>query len=202
MAGTALTLPFPSLPEDDPRGWLRKLIRGLARTRGNGRARSVAELQALTELEHGEMALGLDAWEGYASAVHRPYRSKRLCPYIDVVPEQAARAVGVRLVYQAGLWRTHFDPATRIATLAPRADAKAQAFETFHEISEATCHGGGALHADVQWVTVALMVEHDIASSVLRRFGLRRGVAALARSHRRVRRCFLWARLAMIAAAG
>lgn len=201
MAGTALTLPFPSLPEDDPRSWLRRLVRGLARTRGTGRPRSVAEVQALAEMEHGEVALALEEWEGLAGAAHSAYR-RRGVPYADVVPEQLARAVGVRLVYQAGIWRPHYDPATRVATVAAKADPMSQAFDTFHEVGEAVSAGRGAHHADAQWVTVTLMVERDVAAAALRRFGLARGVAALARTHRRVRRCFLWARLAMIAAAG
>jgi hypothetical protein len=44
-------------------------------------------------------------------------------------------------------------------------------------------------------------VERDEARAALRAHGLRRGVTALAKTHRRIRRCFLWVRLAMIAAA-
>lgn len=201
MAGTALALPFPMLPADEPRAWLCQVVRGLARTRSASRPRSVAELQALSELETGVVALSLEEWEGIAHATHSSYRALGVS-YADVVPEQLARAVGVRLVYQSRIWRPSYDPETRVATLARSSDRMAQAFDTIHEISEAVCVGSGGTHADIQWVTVALMVERDAASTALRRYGLVRGVGTLARTHRRVRRCFLWVRLAMIAAAG
>lgn len=100
-----------------------------------------------------------------------------------------------------GLWQSTYNPVTGVAQVAPRADAQAQAWDTTHEVAESLCLYEDATHADRQWVTVALAVERDEARAALRAHGLRRGVAALARTHRRIRRCFLWVRLAMIAAA-
>ena len=100
-----------------------------------------------------------------------------------------------------GLWQSTYNPVTGVAQVAPRAHAQAQAWDTTHEVAESLCLYEDATHADRQWVTVALAVERDEARAALRAHGLRRGVAALARTHRRIRRCFLWVRLAMIAAA-
>jgi hypothetical protein len=201
MRGTA-TLPLPLWnPGTGREGDLRRVVQGLASSRAVGRPRSVSETHALAEIENGRCTLDLAGWEGIAGELHRAYRARGV-PYADVDPEQAARAAGVRLVWVHGLWRPHYDPETRIAQLAPRADPQAQAFDTLHEVCEAKCVGRRARHADVQWVTIASMVEYEVARSALRAHGLRGGVASLARKHRRYRRCFLWVRLAMVAAAG
>lgn len=199
MRGTARNLSLWSTAEPDD---LHRAIRDMSRSNALGRPRSIAELNALAELEHSPVRLDLATWEGLASGAHSIYREKKHAPYADVHPEVLARGVGVRLVYKHGLWQSSYNPDTRIAQIAPRADALAQAFDTFHETAEALCaKTSRASHADAQWTTIALMVERDVAARALRVHGLRGGVAELARTHRRIRRCFLWVRLAMVAAA-
>ncbi len=201
MAGTARrreTLPlFDEYADADQ---LRRALRRFSSSGGPERPRSIVEHQALTELERGARRLSLEAWESIAAEAHRKYREERHAPYRDVVPEVLALACKVRLAYVHGIWQSTLNPETGVAQIAPRADQQAQAWDTLHEIAESLCHGEGGTHADKQWVTVALAVERRVAESALRSHGMRKGVAALARTHRRIRKCFLWVRLAMVAA--
>lgn len=200
MAGTARRLqPLPLLDPFEQRDDLHRSIRDLSRANTVGRPRSVTEMQALQELERGMVSLSLERWEGIAREAHEKYR-RRGAPYRDVVPEVLALTCGVRLAYVHGIWQSTYNPETGVAQVAPRADAQAQAWDTTHEVAEFLCLNESATHADKQWVTVALTVERHEAQVALRTHGLRGGVSALARSHRRIRRCFLWVRLAMIAA--
>jgi hypothetical protein len=204
MAATARRV-RETLPLFDPLAGADQLQRALqqfASSRADGRPRSVSEMQALQELERGRRKLSIDMWEGFAAEAHKKYREERHAPYRDVVPEVLALACDVRIAYVHGLWRSTYDPATRVAQIPPRADQQAQAFDLVHEVAESLCEGWGGTHADTQWVAVALMVERDVASAALNSHGLRGGVVALSRTHRRIRRCFLWVRLAMIAAGG
>ena len=200
MAGTARrreTLPlFDERADADQ---LRRALRFFSLSNGPCRPRSVTEHQALSELERGARRLSLETWETIALEAHRKYRDERHAPYRDVVPEVLALACGVRLAYVHGIWQSTYNPATGVAQIAPRADALAVAWDTLHEVAEALCVREGGTHADKQWVTVALAVERSTASAALRSHGMRGGVAALAKTHRRIRQCFLWVRLAMVA---
>lgn len=201
MAGTARRLqPLPLLERFERSDDLHRAIRNLSRANTVGRPRSVTEMQALHELERAPVSLSLEDWEGIAREAHRKYREELRAPYRDVVPEVLALACGVRLAYVHGLWQSTYNPTTNVAQIAPRADAQAQGWDTFHEIAEALCINERIPHADKQWATVAIAVEREDAMAALRAHGLRGGVAALARTHRRIRRCFLWVRLAMVAA--
>lgn len=187
---------------------LRRLLNFLEETtkvealaNGPGRPRSITEQQALSELEKGARRLSLETWETIAIEAHRKYRDDRHAPYRDVVPEVLALACGVRLAYVHGIWQSTYNEATGVAQIAPRPDARAVAWDTLHEVAEALCIREGGTHADKQWVTVALAVERSAASAALRSHGMRGGVAALAKTHRRIRKCFLWVRLAMVASA-
>jgi len=202
MAGTARrreTLPL--FEEHADADQLRRALRHFSLSNAPGRPRSVVEHQALSELESGARRLALETWESIALEAHRRYRERLHAPYRDVVPEVLALACGVRLAYVHGVWQSSYNPDTRVAQIAPRADLQAQSWDTLHEVAEALCVDLDGTHADRQWVTVALAVERTDASAALRTYGLRRGVAALARTHRRIRKCFLWVRLAMVAAA-
>lgn len=179
---------------------LHRALRHFSASNGPTRPRSVVEHQALTELERGVARLSLSEWESIALEAHTKYRNKVHAPYRDVVPEVLALACGVRLAYVHGIWQSTFSPDSGVAQIAPRADQQAQAWDTLHEIAEALCCDVGGSHADKQWVTVALAVERRTAADALKAHGMRGGVAAIARTHRRIRKCFLWVRLAMVAA--
>lgn len=199
MAGTARRR--ETLPLFDPDAGADALHRSLARLSSQSvPGRSIAETNALHELERGLCRLSLERWESIAASAHSKYRDELHAPYRDVDPEVLALACKVRLAYVRGIWQSSYSPDNRVAQVCPRADSQAKAFDTFHEISEAQCLREGAAHTDVQWVTVAMMVERRVARAALSAHGLRSGVAALARTHRRIRRCFLWVRLAMVAA--
>jgi len=199
MLGSALDLPFFETPGDDARDGFRAFARDLARSRGAGRPRTVAELQALAELGTGPFTFTLPEVEGFASGAHRAYRGAGHL-YRDVRPLPCARSLGLVLVPEFGGWISRAAPDLGMASIRRREDRMAETFDGFHELAELiTARDLLATHADRQLVTVALMVEQRVASRALRAFGVVAGTAFLARSHRHVRRCFLTLRLVLCA---
>lgn len=140
------------------------------------------QVEALTEILHGPQIAPLEILEAIADEAVDKARLPVDLPH----PQFLALASGIQLLPVPGLQRLAVVDAHGVVLYRPRADRRRLAFALYHEIAECLLARSRwpHTHADVQLLTLMLMVPRAVAEPLRRRMGLAGASRLLVRRHR------------------